>query len=231
MMGRSRLLHRFGFIPAAAMTFALVAICAGTLAAQSGRRVSKSTPAPAPSPQSPESPQSLATEKKPSEAKPALSFIIGIEQRGHFADTPLYFFESVLRAAADRLDDAPSVKVDIAHRDMSRGDAVKRAKAENEAFVVWMQLRIDSMRSGSASDLSQLYIEYWVFAPGTAKIATSGHTYQQTFRSGPIVLAPGMPGRNNPAYAEQLLKQAARDAAARILAAVRDYLPGDRVPG
>ncbi|MGH9968865.1 MAG: hypothetical protein ACREBG_13850 [Pyrinomonadaceae bacterium] len=214
----------FGVMVVAAVT--LITVFAGTVASQSGRRLPRSTPVAAPSP------ETTPVEKKPpEETKPALSFIVGSERHGNPFQIPSYFFDSVVQACADRLDDSPSVKVDIAHRDMNRGEAIKRAKAEKETYVVLLDLRLESMRSGNDADLRDIYVEYWVFAPTTAKLATSGHAYQQGYRKGPVVVAPGIPGRTNVAYTEQLLKQAAREVAERILAAMRDRMPEGRVPG
>lgn len=202
--------------------FGLVAILAATVTAQSGRRLPKSQAPPPPLP------ESVPPEKKPAEnPRPALSFIVGIDRDLSLVSIPLYFSDSVLRAFADRLDDYPSVEVDVAHRDVNRGEAVKRAKAEKEAYVVSMQLRVDSMNADRRGDLSDVYIEYVVLAPTTAKIATSGRTYQQAYRSGGVI---GLP-RTSSATSEYSLKQAAREAAGRILSAIKNHMPGDRVPG
>jgi hypothetical protein len=66
---------------------------------------------------------------------------------------------------------------------------------------------------------SQIEIEYVVFAPGTAKIATSGRTYQNANRKGPVVVQPPG-GSNNQVYVERMLERAAEDAAERILKAL-----------
>lgn len=103
---------------------------------------------------------------------------------------------------------------------MNRGEAVKRAKEAKLGFVVLLELRSDRMRSdGRNSDLSQLYIEYAVFAAGTAKQLTSGNVSQQTgFRD-------IMVGRDSTSTAEYRLKQAARVAAERILRVIVDHEP------
>lgn len=207
---------------ATTVVLALVAVCALTVSAQSGRRVPKSKSAPPPEP------QSVPAETKPAEkVKPALSFIVGIDRDLSFVSIPLYFSDTVLRACADRLDDGPSVDVDVAPRDVNRGEAVKRAKAEKEAYVVWLNLRADSMNSSGGSTYRDIYIEYVVFTPQTGKVATSGRTYQQSFRSGGVIGLPGTSG----AASEYALKEAAREAAERILSAIKSHIPGDRVPG
>jgi hypothetical protein len=83
------------------------------------------------------------------------------------------------------------------------------------------------MNSSSGSNFSDIYIEYVVFIPQTAKVATNGHTYQRSFRSGGVI---GLP-RTSGAASEYALKDAAREAAERILAAIRNHMPGDRIPG
>ena len=141
----------------------------------------------------------------------------------------MYFYDSVLRACAERLDDAPSVKVTVANREMNRGEAIKRAKAETESHIVWLQLRFDGARGQSDDDLREVYIDYWVFAPTTAKVVTNGRSYQQIARAGGVIMMPRPGGRASLPYTEQLLKQAARDAAERILSAMN--VSGRRVPG
>lgn len=207
---------------AAIAVLALVAVCALTVNAQSGRRLPKSKAPPPPVP------EAVPAEKKPAEKpRPTLSFIIGIDRDLSFVGIPVYFSDSVLRACADRLDNFPSVDVDVAHRDVNRGDAIKRAKAEKEAYVVYLQLRADSMNADRGSNLSDVYLEYVVFTPTTAKVATSGRTYQQAYRSGGVI---GLP-RTSGATSEYALKQAGQEAAERIFAALRNQIRGDRVPG
>jgi hypothetical protein len=210
---------------AIAVAFALVAVSAGAVAAQSGRRAPRSS-VPAPTP----TPQAEPAEKKPAaESRAALSFIVGIDRVAGFAVIPMYLYDSVLRACGDRLDDSPSVKVNIANREMNRGEAIKRAKAETESNVVWIQLRFDSGMGQSDADLREVYLDYWVFAPTTAKVITNGRSYQQVYRGGGVIVMPRPGGRASLPYIEQLLKQAARDAAERILSAMD--LPSRRVPG
>lgn len=103
-----------------------------------------------------------------------------------------------------------------------------RAKSEKEAYVVWLQLRTDSMSNRQTADYNEIFIEYWVFAPTTAKVKTSGRTHQAASGRGGVVVIPRT--RTSLPTSELLLKQAAREAAERILAAMRDVVPGGRVP-
>ena len=226
MKDRSQLLQIPTNSHAVATALVLLA-CLITVVAQSGRRAPKSVPTPA------ATPESISSEKKPSEKEqPRLPLTVGIDSHDAFAFLPQYFYDSVLESCAERLSEARSIKIDV-QRNMNRGEAVKRAKAEREANVVLLQLRTDSMGSSSANgDYSQVYIEYWVFAPTTAKVITSGNVYQQAYRTkGVIVPVPS--GQTNTAYTELRLKQAAQEAADRILSALhlaRPELPRSQQP-
>ena len=202
-----------------------MALISMAAAAQSGRRLPKSAPTPTPSP------QPVQATKPAEKPKPALRLIVGAEQRGYLSGLPSYFNDAVLKACAERLDAAPSVEVTVSHRDVGRGEAVKTAKAEKEAYVVWLQLRTDRIGYDQQIDINDLYLEYVVFAPTTAKIEANGRTYPQGYGRGGVIVNPGrLPGNNLP-YIEQALKQAARAAAERILDALVTRIPGDRTPG
>ena len=202
-----------------------VTLISMTAAAQSGRRLPKSAATPAPSPE-------VVPATKPAEKpKPALKLIVGAEQRGFLNGLPSYFNDTVLKSCAERLDAAPSVEVTVSHRDVSRGEAIKTAKAEKEAYVVWLQLGTDRMGYDRQIDINDLYLQYVVFAPTTAKVEANGRTYPQGYGRGGVIVNPGrLPGNNLP-YIEQALKQAARAAAERILDALATHMPGDRTPG
>jgi hypothetical protein len=199
----------------------LLVICALAVMAQSGRRAPKSSPLPAPTPES--SPTPTATK---SPEKPPLPLIVGIDTHDSFSGIPLYFNGSVLESCVDRLREGHSVSVEVASRDLGRGEAVKRAKAEKEGYVVLLQLRLDGMGASGNATLSDVYVEYFVFAPTTAKQIASGRTYQQAYRNRGVVIGPGSSG--NAVYAEYRLKQAAREAAERILHEVHISPPAGR---
>jgi len=218
-------LHLVASSLSAVAVFLLIAIWIGPVGAQSGRRAPKSSSAPAPTP----TPQATPVDKKPAaETKSPMSFVVGIDREAGFAIIPMYFYDSVLRALADRLDES-TVKVTVANREMNRGEAVKRAKAETESHIVWMQLRFDGVSGQGDGDLREVYIDYWVFAPTTAKMITNGRSYQQMYRGGGVIVMPRQGGRASLPYTEQMLKQAARNAAEKILSAMN--LPGRTLPG
>jgi hypothetical protein len=188
----------------------LVIICAFTFAStgmgQSGRRGTKTQSAPVPLPKT-------TTVTKPGEKpKPALTLIVGMERSDTFGDPRVTSIGSVLLSFSDRLDDNPSVKVDQVRLDMRGSAAIHRARTEKEAYVVLLRLRTYSMVTGK-SENGQFCIQYWVFAPTTAKLKTSGQTSPQMSRN------RGVNPNSRNIYGDLELQKAAREAAERILAA------------
>lgn len=191
----------------------LLVIFATTVIAQSGRRVRKPTIVPAAAPEP--SPTPVA---KKSPEKSALPVFLGIDARGSFSNIPLYYYDSVLKSCAERISGRPSIKVEISSRDINRGEAVKRAKGEKEGYVVLLQLRSDGIDADRRNeDLSRLYVEYFVFAPVTARQVASGKAYQRASGYKDVIV-----GRTtgNAAHIEYRLKEAAREAGERILSAL-----------
>ena len=197
---------------AAIVTIGCLILCVITAVAQSGRRVKKSTTPPVPTPEASPSP----TPKKTPE-QPSIPIYLGTNSFDSFGGIPFYFNESVARSCAEALQKRGAIHVEISSRDVTRGDAVKRAKEMKEGYVVLLELRSDRMRtSGQENDLSRIYIEYVVFAAITGKPITSGPAYQQASGVRDIIV-----GRSDSTAAvEQRLKNAARVAGQRILGAI-----------
>lgn len=191
---------------------AFLLMCAAAVGAQSGRRAPKPTPAATPE-------VKPATEKPAEKEKPRVPFLVGVDQYLGFSTIPLSYYDTITRSCANRLDDATAVKVDIVHGELSRSDAISRAKAEKEGYVVWLQLKVETLYADTnvVNNLSGLYIEYSVFAATTAKRVAWGHTYQQGYRKGGVVVKPPSSGQGSVGYSEYLLKEAAREAAESIL--------------
>lgn len=69
--------------------------------------------------------------------------------------------------------------------DLKEGQAVDRAKAETEAFVILLRFDVDSFQGGTIILNSQdLEIEYSVLAPRTGKKQTKGQVYFQAIGGG-----------------------------------------------
>lgn len=193
---------------AAVFVISLGIISVSASGAQSGRRQPKSTsPAPVPTP------EPTPTPKKPAEKPKLLTFIVGIDRYGSFQRLPLNTYTGIVRNCAERLDEPETVKVDVTQQEMTFGEALRRAKAEKDAYVVWLRIRPDTMGddSGSGGDFNQVYIEYTVFAPATAKQVTTGHAYPGAYKNSTVILKPT--GVNGDRY----YNQAAKDVADKIL--------------
>jgi hypothetical protein len=199
------------------LALALVALCAISVEAQSGRRQPKTTPAaPVPTPTPEPTPEPKAQEKKSE-----LGFILAADRYTSMESYPWSYFDAVMVGCAGRLRSASSATVDIAQNDMNRGEAIKKAKAETTTYVVSIKLKLDQM----ARSYDDLEVEFTVFAPQTAKVVTFGTAYQNTNRAGPIVVGPRSRGSSGALYREQLLKRAGEDMAERILKALNLSVP------
>ena len=201
----------------AALCVTLVAWCAMNGAGQSGRQVKKpATPYPVPTPEPTPTP-SEPTEKP----KPAFNFIVGLDRFADFSRISLNAYTGVLRNCVDRLNDAPAASAEATTTDLSRSDAVRKAKAQKEVHIVWLQLRSNSMGQTSVNeDPNNVYIQYAVFEPVTGKQVTSGNTYPDAYRNQRVRLpTPSTSG-------DYYLNLAARGAAERILAHFHLSIPG-----
>jgi hypothetical protein len=183
--------------------------------AQSGRKVRKSTPPPVPTPT-----PNTALAKPKEDPKPALTLIVGMQQANVF-DTARIGNAGALQSLEDRLDDHPGVKVARLWGDITRGDAIRRAKSEKEAYVVLLEL---SLETGAGSRDEELLLYYWVFSPVTAKIKTSGQTYVRMYRNRGVIRNP----RTANIYGDYEVQEASRQAAERILKAFQLHLTNNR---
>ena len=160
-------------------------------------------------------PEPTPTPKK-TEKVSELLFFVGADRTDSIAMLPYAYYDYVVRACADRLRAGSSADVDITDQSFSRGEAIKKAKAETKSYIVLLNLKFDNM----ARTDTELILEYIVFAPTTAKIVTQGHSYLAANRAGPIIAGPTSRGPNSELYREQLLKRAGEDAGNRILKAL-----------
>ena len=198
---------------AAGLAVVIMLSCVATYLAQSGRQVRKSTPAPVSIPEATPTPEPKASPEKP---KPRVTFLIGLDRYSGFANVPSYAYDGVLRSFGDRLAEPKSVYVAASYDGMGRVEAMRKAKSEREAYVVWLQMQVDTVTGGSRNtgNRNNIVIEYAVFAPTTAKQIMSGQTYTVSQRNKGIIPVP----RTSGIYGDPYLNQAAEQAADRILA-------------
>ena len=213
MMKQSRSLKILALLFAAGLvlSFTLIAV------AQSGRRANKPTQTTPP----PVVPATVPAIAKPSPEKlgPRVTLLVGMDRSDAFSRIPLSASSGVLHSCVDRLNDSASLKVIMENQSMGRGDAVKKAKAGKEGqHVVWLQVGLDRFDAsrGANVDLRDVFIEYIVFAPTTAKVVTTGRTYPHMYRNRSVIPTT----RTGGLYGDYLYNQAAREAAERILSAL-----------
>jgi hypothetical protein len=185
---------------------------------QSGRRQQRVEPAaPVPTP-TPEPTPLHKTENK----EPELTILVGAERDGGFSYYPYGYFDAAIEGCSEALSKNSAARVDPTNNSLNRGDAIKRAKSDSKTYVVLLQLSAESAGGASTTNSgnAQIEIGYTVFAPGTAKVVTSGRTYPGSNRAGPVILGPSGRGSSSTVYQEQLLKRAGEDAGNRILHAL-----------
>lgn len=187
----------------------VIAVSVLAVQGQSGRRQNNPPPAaPIPTP----TPEPTPTPKN-EQKEPDLGFLVGVDS-GPLAMFPVGYTDAVLLGCAEALRDGSSAHVDPSPRDMSRGEAIKKAKAEKNSYVVLLTLAQRTMGPNTV-DLENIEVQFVVFAPTTAKIVASGTSYPYEKRKGPFGV--GLPPGDSRLYREQLLKRAGEDAGERIL--------------
>lgn len=193
----------------------LVAMCSLFAYGQSGRRQTKPpavAPVPTPTPEPTPEPKTQKDENE-------VAFVIGLGNQGAFGRYPITFVDAAARGCADRLRKGASASVSVSQSEMTRGEAIAKAKSEQTAYVVLITLIEDSMSANTGSGYVEIQVDYVVFAPGTAKVLANGRTYENSSRRGPLVV-PRTPGSTLPTYREQSLRRAGEDAADRIIKAL-----------
>lgn len=182
--------------------------------AQSGRR---STGGSTTTTSTPSVTGAKTVEKKP-EAEPKVQLLVGINRSGAFTPTPFYVYDTVLDVCTRRLGDADIAFATPAGANMNRSEAAKAAKQEKTRWVVSLELHSFYAEAGRQvkSEQDELYVEYVVFEPVTGKIKRSGRTRQHIYQNkrGEITIPPSPGG----GYSEYSIKQAALEAADKILA-------------
>ena len=156
-----------------------------------------------------------------------LYLLVGVHDPTAFDRVPYYVADTVLDACLRRLAEAKEVVPNAAPRRMSRSDAVKAAKAETTRYVVWLQ--VGNERADSGAEISthsdELYVTYMILEPGTAKVKQTGRAQHSIYKVGNVgVSGPSSIPRS--VYSDYAIKQSAREAADKILAAFEIRLDG-----
>ena len=193
-----------------------------TVDAQSGRRSSNGqTTAPSVS--------GAKTVEKAAVKAPKIQLLVSVEDRNPLVSVPYYLSDTVLDNCVRRLNDASEINAITAGRGMTRAQAGIKAKAQKEAFVIFLQIESDLTPTAkqAKNGPDELYVRYTIFEPATARIKQWGRTHQQIYKTGQGGVSTT--SKSSPVYSEYALKQAAKEAAERVLEAfeikIRDDQP------
>lgn len=200
----------------------------GSARAQSGRRAPKQEPPPPPVPSAPVDPRA----SKPPASKPAapvMELIVGQNKFSAMMDLPLSYNRYVYEACIARLRQSSALSV-TPSGDLTRKEAIDRAKIQREAYVVWLDLAVDGFNS-SAADVSlgsprgRYYVDFVVFSPQTAKVKLFGRVFLDTVRVGSGRVGIGVPSISRRLPIEYSLQYAGAEAADRVMSAFHLPLP------
>ena len=160
-----------------------LALEAAEVEGQSGRRAAQPS-----SPVSPTSGASVVPTESPDAEKPLRPGELPSKVRLLVARQPtakhLHSEDQILASFVKQLNRYENIEA-MAVGDVKEGQAVERAKAETDAFVVLITFDIDRFQGGTIIMNSQdLEIEYSVLAPHTGKKQTKGKVYFQGIGGG-----------------------------------------------
>ena len=193
----------------------LLLASAGVLFAQSGRKSTGGSPSTTTT-TTPSVAGPKTTEKKPA-AQPKLQLLVGIDRSGVFSNVPYYIYDTVLENVIRRISEANIVLANSGGA-MNRSEAVKAAKQEKVRWVVLLEIRSVYADSGRQvkNNQDELAVDFTTIEPETGKIKRSGQTHQHIYQNGRGGIS--LPSKNGAVYSEYSIKQAALEAADRILA-------------
>jgi len=193
----------------------LLLASSGVLFAQSGRKSTGGSPSTTTT-TTPSVAGPKTTEKKPA-AQPKLQLLVGIDRSGVFSNVPYYIYDTVLENVIRRISEANIVLANAGGA-MNRSEAVKAAKQEKVRWVVLLEIRSVYADSGRQvkNNQDELAVDFTTIEPETGKIKRSGQTHQHIYQNGRGGIS--LPSKNGAVYSEYSIKQAALEAADRILA-------------
>jgi hypothetical protein len=191
----------------------VVAIAEG----QSGRRVPKRSTAPDPLPPAQSEPP--INPPSPQNEKVAIPILLAM-YRPDIGSSGIYA-RVVIDGFMERTQKAAAVKVRTG-KEMNRKEAIDAAKTSKDTYLVWFQLQADVADAQHprvttmGGDPFSLYIDYFIYEPGTGKTKAAGHVYQRSNRG--VGGAPWpAPSPRSTGAAEYTLRYAGVELAERVL--------------
>jgi hypothetical protein len=157
--------------------FILPLLVVSDIAAQSGRRAAQTLPS---NPASPASSEPSTKKYTGPELAKKITLLVAMQP------TSMKFAAEAEISASfvKRLQELNGLEVTSLGQ-LKHDEAIKRARAESEAFVVLMHFDVDSFQSGTIIlNSHDLEVKYSVFAPQTGKQQSHGKVYFQTVGGG-----------------------------------------------
>lgn len=170
----------------------LLATNVNQVQAQSGRRVQPPPPAPVETskpetrPRETFDPPPAATneEKEVVERKP---FVLTYDQNAFElpqGTTGNNITGLVVNTCLERLRQYDSISI-ATDKEMNRGQASSKAKADEHNHFIWLQVRIESSSgNGQPQNLQDFAVDYVVFSPKDGKIKANGRVYLRPYQPG-----------------------------------------------
>lgn len=223
---------------------AALALCVFALTTNT-RAQSRRAPRPAATPTPEPTPAPAATQgESESESKPrgttstkepgvVVSFLI-LDNDNPLMSLDYMARDDIWKEFLERLSKSHAVSFTQGGR-ATRSEALKRAKAEHEAYVVLFEMQEERDMGGDSSigrvDSRNLLLKTYVYAPQTGSLKYSDTIYQRPYRDTATVGGVRIPvpsGRRIERYPSQRqLEQAAREAADRLMSHFNVILPPD----
>jgi len=211
------------------MTLVLFAIFASSIitveGAQSGRRVPKKNDSPAPVQGTAEEP--APSETAPKKPEPAKVPVV-IARDSPSMRSSEYLANVAIDGVTERLKESSTLQI-ARGRGMSRKEASDHARGSKTDYVLWVELNYDTMMANrvpsDSARISDLTVEYAVYAPETGKVAASGRVYGRPSRSSVGGVGLPLPGNQ---HIEYVVRQAGQDVADRVMNALKVAAPPRR---
>jgi len=185
--------------------------------AQSGRRQNK--PLSPPTPVVTKDEGEARTKAKPSADKPApmATIIVGGDKFDMSTVISGYLTEA-MESCIVELNRSRGLEA-RGGGNMTRKEAIDRAKKETEAHVLWLSVRVDGNRQ------DDIAVSYSLFMPQTGKVLTFGNIYLASRRVGRGPVGVGIPSTSGRVPLQYLMREAGRDVAGRVMDKLQTATP------
>jgi len=166
----------------------LVLLLGAQSLAQSGRRTAKPPQTPAATPELQRDPVDGPNSENGRTLNQKVSLLIG----GEFSSKHLLSEDAILANMISHLSESKNISA-ASLGAVKRSDALKRAKAESERFVVLVQFDVDEFQSGTIIlNSPDLDVRIQVFAPQTGQKKFEGKVYYKAV-GGPMLKRDNWP--------------------------------------